>query len=215
MLKKGRDKCLKICLIGPGSISFYCREVLKKSEEEVLREIDGIAKILASKNVELMLLPDRGLPLELAIKFKKYGGKKVIGLVPLSDKEIGIEHIKKYLDVEVDSKKLFDELIDTGDWYKHNIVMTVWSDVVLILGLTPSVEGELGFAIRRKFIEKKVRVNERIPLTFVLYRPLCITQRLFKEVETYAEKKLGRRIIYINSKEELTELVDKLIEEIS
>jgi len=110
---------MRLSLIGPGDIKFHYNK----------------------------LLPNRGISLEIAKLYKKKGGKKVIGAFPKSDKTFGIEHLKQYINEKVEGKSLFDEIIDSGDWFKHDLIKGLLGQAVLYLGSSPGADGERHYAV--------------------------------------------------------------------
>lgn len=200
---------LRVCLIGPGDINFHYQEILGIKKEKLNNEIESIAKSLYSANTELALLPDRGISIEIAKKFKKFGGQ-VIGLTPLSDKYPGINHLKPYIEENVDGEKLFDKLIDTGDWPKHDLNMALFGDIILYLGRSPGTEGERNYGVYMykiikgikkgvdqsiEKIHKEARAGKNIPYTMLIYSPFLKSKKLDYEDEIYM-KKFGINLIY-------------------
>lgn len=192
---------LRLSLIGPGAIDFHYQKILGISKEKLERELDKIALAIKSAGLEISLLPDKGVSLEIAKRFKKLGGK-VIGLVPQDDKEFGINHLKEYIEARVDNILVFDKLINTGSWYKHDLSLCLYGDVVLDLGLSPGTEGERAYGIYlykliagfkqgvKADITKlypQARAGKHIPYTIFVYSPFR-TRELTKEEKFYAEK---------------------------
>lgn len=215
---------MRVCLIGPGNVTFHYHELLNFKEKELTNEIEGIAKALASSNSEIELLPDNGICIEIARKYKEFGGRKVIGSVPLSDNTFGISHLKKYMDEQVNGIKLFDELIDTENWYKQDMIKGLLGDVVLYLGSSPGTDGELNYAaylykiiggkkegvdVAGKRIHLDVRAGTEVPFTVLAYTPFISSKKLGKETEAYC-KKLGITLVYVNNAGGLEKALKKL-----
>src|SRR3989344_357980 len=138
---------MRIALIGPGNIRFHYHELLGLNEGGFQEEIKGIAKALADSGAEIELLPDDGVCIEIAKLYKQNKGKRVIGSVPKSDKTFGIAHLEKYMNEKINGKPLFDEIIDTGDWFKHDLIKGLMGDVILYLGASPGTDGERHYAV--------------------------------------------------------------------
>ena len=138
---------IKLCLIGPGNIEWHFFKLLRLNKEKFSKELEKIAKVLVKSNVELVLLPDRGISFEIAKLYKQYGGKKVIAVLPEDDKKWGIKHLLPYLnaEIEVNGKKLkvFDEKINSGDWYKQNFMFCLFGDAIFLLGISTGSMYEL------------------------------------------------------------------------
>ena len=136
-----------LSLIGPGDIEFHYYELLGIPKEKFNSELEHIAQSLVDSGVELELLPDRGVSFELAKLYKQKGGKKVIGTVPQSDKTFGTEHLQEFIRTKVNNKPVFDEIIDSGDWFKHDLIKGLMGDALLCLGSSPGTDGERQYAV--------------------------------------------------------------------
>ncbi len=206
----------RISLIGAGNIKFHYFELLGIKEDEFNRQIREIAKVLAESGNEIVLLPDNGAPFEVAKKYAEFKGKKVIGTVPYSDTDFGIKHLQPYINAEVNSQRVFDEFIDTNNWYKQDLTCSIYGDLILMLGNSLGSLGELVYAyylcklfigdkpevktIRNK-IHKEVRAGINFPYTTIIYMPF-MKEKLNPEIEAYI-KKLKGNIFYVNNPEEL------------
>lgn len=133
---------LRVCLIGAGDIQYHYNELLKIPSDKFNKHLTKIAKVLA-KNSEIVLLPDRGISFEIAKRYKELGGQKVIGTVPVSDNTFGIKHLEPFITATVEGTKIFDETIDTNNWYKQDLTHCLFGDVILMLGNTLGSLGEL------------------------------------------------------------------------
>ena len=125
---------MKVSLIGPGSIEKIWK-FSKLNKEKTLKLIEDIGKLLAEK-AEIIALPSRGAPLEIAKAYKEYGGKKFIGVVPSKDKRYGINHIKEYIGVE-------DKRINFRDWYNLNGEIAAMGDYCIVFGLSAGTMTEI------------------------------------------------------------------------
>lgn len=206
----------RVCLIGPGDINFHFYESFGINRDNLERKIQEIANSLYTSNTELALLPDRGISIEIAKKFKEKGGR-VIGLAPLSDKHPGIRHLKQYIETKVNGKNLFDELIDTGDWPKHDLTMGLFGDIILYLGKSPGTEGERNYSIYMykiikgiksgvdqpiETVHRDARAGKNVPYTILVYTPFLKDRKLSYEDEIYS-KKFGVILVYVNSSKDI------------
>lgn len=213
---------LRVTLIGPGDIEFHYYNLLGISQEKFYSELKKIAKSLAQSNVELELLPDRGVCLELARKFKEHGGARVIGSAPISDQRYGISHLKPQMEEMINGKKLFEEFIDTQDWRDQYRLKGLMGDLILYLGISPGAETELNYAVylfklmkgfkenvELKGVHSDMRAGKNIPYTILIYSPFIKNRRFSAETEMYM-KKFGISYYYIKNprqlKQRLTEL---------
>lgn len=212
----------RISLIGPGDIEFHYKEFLGLGESALKSHLKGIAQSLANSNVEIELLPDRGVSIEIAKLYKQKNGRRVIGAVPKSDKTFGIKHLKKYINEKIDEKFLFDEIIDTNDWFKHDLIKGLLGNAILYLGSSPGTDGERHYAIylyklMKKFKEevkidgKKIHPEIRAGNNFslIVYSPFIKNKRLPEEDEKYMEK-FGVKLYYVNNDSELYKILNEI-----
>ncbi len=213
---------LRICLIGPGDIELHYFNILKLDKEKFQRDLEEIARVLAER-FEIVLLPDRGICFELAKLYKKFGGKKVVGTVPYSDKDFGIGHLKKFMEAEVNGKKLFDEFIDTTHWYKQDLTHCLFGDAILYLGESLGALGELvyGYYLYKLFVGAKpqvkvslakihpaARAGTKIKYSTIVYKPF-FAGKLSTELEYYI-KKFGK-LYYAENPKQLKLILNKLL----
>jgi hypothetical protein len=197
---------MRISLIGPGDISYHFFELLGYTEEDFYKEVGIIGEVLSVSNVELVLTPDRGVCFEVAKKYKEFGGVRIIGTVPREDEDFGVEHLKEYVDSGV-----FDDFINTGSWYKQDLIHCLFGDVILMLGKSLGSVGELVYAYYlyrlKKKLHKDFKAGDRIPFSVIIYSPF--TSKLGGEVEAYI-KKLKCEVYYVNNPNELKKLIEEL-----
>jgi|GEM_PF-6653507 len=77
---------MRLVVIGPGNPQLYLTKIRKDWHGDYHTDIHNLAQVLVQEGIELALLPDRGMYLDLAIEYKRLGGKYVVGLVPMGDK---------------------------------------------------------------------------------------------------------------------------------
>ncbi len=200
---------MRIVLSGPGDIDYHFGELLKIPKEKMDKHIVNITRSLL--DYELVLLPDKGISLEIAKKYKELNGKKLIATLPKDDSEIGIKHLQSYLDLG-----LFDEIINTKTWYKHDLTHNLFGDIILFLGNSLGSVGELSYGFYLyKLLGKNItklnfdmRAGQNIPLTIFIYKPF-VKDKLSFEIESYIKKAQGQ-IFYIENAEELKEKLKEL-----
>jgi len=216
---------LTISLIGPGDVEFYYQKLQGIEKEKFESELEKIAKVLSKSNISLELLPDKGVSFELAKLYKQNGGKEVIGAVPKEDTTFGIKHLEEYINAKVDGQKVFDKIINSGDWFKHDLIKGLLGDVVLYLGSSPGTDGELNYATylynlingMKKYIDTptdkihpEILAGKNIPYTYLIYSSFLKTGKLLYETEKYLEK-AGIDFKYIGNSEELREKLEELM----
>lgn len=215
---------LILSLIGPSDIEFHYTELLGIKKEKLQTELESIAKALSESEVAIELLPDKGICLELAKLYKQFNGREVIGSVPQDDSTFEIRHLHEYMNLELNGKKLFDRIINSGDWFKHDMIKGLFGDVVLYLGSSPGTDGEMNYATyiyklmqgMKKYVDApsekihpEIRAGKYVPYTYFVYSPFIKSGKLNQETEAYLEK-IGIKLIYVNNSEELKENLDKL-----
>ena len=213
---------MRLSLIGPGDIEYHYNKLLKIDNNTLNNHLDKIAQLLVNANAELEILPDRGVSTELAKLYKKKGGKKVIGAVPKSDTTFGIEHLKPYINEKVNGKPLIDEIIDTGDWFKHDLIKGLLGNHLLCLGSSPGSNGERHYAvylyklmqrfkegveISGKRIHPEIRAGKNFSI--IAYSPFFLDKKLPREDEAYCEK-FGINLYYAKSPKELESILKEL-----
>ena len=207
---------MRVSLIGPGNIDFHYKELLKISDDDLKKHLDEIGEALASSGVEIELLPDKGVSMEIAKLYHKKSGKKIIASVPEDDKTFGVKHLGDYKE-----NKLFDEVVNTGDWFKHDMIKGLMGDVVLYLGRSPGCEIERnsgvylyklfngfdGMEIARKKVHSEIKANEGF--TIFVYSPFLNGGKLSVEDEVYM-KSFEINLVYVKDGAELVEGLKKV-----
>ncbi len=201
---------MRLSLIGPGDTEYHFQELLKIPKAKFQSELEKIAQALADSEVELEILPDEGISFQIAKLYKQRGGKKVIATLPKSDRTFGVKHLEPYANSEI-----IGEIIDTENWYKHDLIKGLLGNAVLYLGSSPGTNGELNYAIylykiltgrkegvevAGKFIHPEIRADSNY--TIFVYSPFLKTGKLNEETEAYI-KKFSINLVYIKSPEQL------------
>ena len=168
----------RLLIIGPGNMTKHITRLKDngkiKNEKEYFSHFDRLIEWAKAK--DLLLLPDRGTPVELARRAReKYGGNiKIIGAVPQDDKEFGIEHLMNTINIRVRTYDgdlpLLDRIINTGTWRDHHFIFSLLGDEILYLGHTSGTFYEIGngyylykLCTGKKRIRKDVRQKELHP----------------------------------------------------
>lgn len=213
---------MRVSLIGVGDKKFYFNELLKINNVELDIHLNNIAISLKNSDSVPVCLADYGVLFDLVKKFKGLNGEKVVGLAPLSDNTFGVSHMKEFIDSKINGKKIFDEIIDTGDWFKQDATHCLFGNVVLVLGLSPGSMGELAHGyyfynmfnpnswgnISKNSINKKIVAGKKIPLHTIIYSPF-VKNKLQFELEKYIEK-FGGKIFYVSNAKELESVLIKI-----
>ncbi len=212
---------MRLSLIGPGDIEFHFQQLLKIPKEKLEKEFNGIAKALAESVDEIEILPDNGTSFRIAKLYRQYKGKKLIGAYPNSDKTFGVKHLEPFINEKINSKPLFDEFIDTENWFKHDLIKGLLGDAILYLGSSPGTNGELNYAVylykimtgrkeglevAGKYIHPEIKADKNFAI--FIYSPFLINKKLPPEEEAYI-KKFNINLVYVNNPEELKKELEK------
>src|SRR3989338_6154628 len=99
---------MKLSIIGSSSKDTILKNS-KISQEDLNALISQLGTYAASLAAELIIVPDEGIPFEVAKAYKDAGGHQLVGIVPLWDKKFGIEHIREFLSI-------LDKKVDVQSW---------------------------------------------------------------------------------------------------
>jgi len=169
---------MKIGIIGPSKL-----EYVKEVNKNVLDIIKELAKEIAESKNEVVLTPDKMSVSELfAQEYIKNKGKGIFEVVPLDDKEFGIDWVN--LDL--------GEHINCGTWRNQPEKLNEECDVLLCIGY--SVGGLIEIAYSKWFNKKPVYIikeliSGELPKDSVRDLDLkYISYKDVKEVLNYQEK---------------------------
>lgn len=111
--------------------------------------LKGRGEILSEHISRINLIPDDGVPLDIAKAYKKAGGELVVGYVPIG----GAPSLEKYFG-------FCDEIeeFDSG-WSGLNTCLSLKGDIVTVFGLSPGTLVEIAYTkYHRKYIGKEIPV---------------------------------------------------------
>lgn len=176
---------MKVTILGTGDLTKIPR-FTKISKEELKDLITNLGKLIAEKGHELVIIPDRGIPIEVAKIYKKHGGKKVYGVIPTKDKQYGTKYIKPYL-------SLVDERIEVDSWYDADGEIAASGDICIVVGMSPGIMREVTvLKYHYRYLNSKTKV---------VWFKNTISSLIPKEIEEEIP------IIYINSINDLKGLI--------
>lgn len=214
---------LRVCVIGPGNIDFHFFELLKMPQKKFWHHAEQIAQALTESGVEIVLLPDFGVSFEVAKQFRQKSNRQILGTVPFSDTNFGIAHLKPQMEEKIGKKKLFDNFIDTHDWYKQDMSICIFGDVVLMLGNSLGTMRDLtaGFylyklfsggkktvSVLREKIHGEARAGGARPFSVIVYQPF-FKEKLNSEIEKYIQQ-MGCQIFYAKNAAEIKKSIAQL-----
>ena len=159
---------MKVSILGAGDISNVHR-YSGTSKDELKKLVEDLGKFLARKNVEIVIVPAKGIPYEVAKIYKENKGKKVIGLFPKEDKRYGIMHIKDYLHI-------MDEGINIGNWYDLNGEIAGYGDVAICIGMSGGAMCDICMLkYHHKYLKNKTKL--------IIFKNTISDGKLPKEIE--------------------------------
>lgn len=177
---------MKVSILGAHDISKIIRNS-KISEKELEELLENLGKFFAENGDELIIIPVPGVIYKIAKAYKKYKGKKIIGLVPSKDKRYGIEHIKETIPVA-------DEIKEIDSWYDANGEIVALGDICVCVGFSGGVMTEISFLkYHKKYFNNKTKL--------IIFEN-TVSKRLHKEIE----EDLKKDLYYVNSFEEFERL---------
>jgi len=183
---------MNVVLLGVSDRSLLWRhgKIKKERYKEFVKEY---ASFLAERFDNVIITPDDGVYLDLALEFGKIKNKKPIAFYPDKDEQYGFEHLKKNF-------KHFEMKPINGDWYKLNAELTKQAPLILVLGFSPGVLIELSYVkYHQKYGSKK---DPKLKEIKVLIDERCIDRKLPKGVEEGIEN-----LVYFRDLEELEKMI--------
>lgn len=144
---------MRIGLIGPSRF-----EKVGVKKEKIDKILEFIGENIAKSEHEVVITPSPGLPYETAKYYKEHGGKNIIGIAPLDDREFGIRHIREQM-------KILDKRINGGTWYSCPMRLIQNSDLLICLGLSAGTLIEISmikYAIKFKKSNIKLLVIKNL-----------------------------------------------------
>jgi len=141
---------MKIGILGPSKPEDWYK-LIRINKKDYLEKIKKTAKLLQKKKYSIVIVPHKGSLSNIFAKYySDFNGKKIIGIIPLEDKEFGYD----YLD-----KEICDETIDAGTWRNVPECLDENSDILLVLGLGPGIFVEIGqtkwFKVNKIYVIKE------------------------------------------------------------
>lgn len=119
------------------------------SPDEYQFFINERARVLANHISRINIIPDDGIPLDIARAYKNFGGENVIGYIPKG----GIKELEKYF-AYCDKIEEFDL-----GWSGLNTCLSLKGDIVTVFGLSPGTLVEVAYTkYHKKYLDRVVPV---------------------------------------------------------
>lgn len=119
------------------------------SSDEYLTFIEERARVLVKYISQINIIPDDGVPLDIARAYKNLGGENVVGYIPKG----GIKELEKYFS--------YCDRIEEFDlgWSGLNTCLSLKGDIVTVFGLSPGTLVELAYTkYHKKYLDRVVPV---------------------------------------------------------
>jgi len=123
-----------ISIIGSSSINRIAK-ILGKSEDEIKQMIGEVAKIVAESGSWILAVPE-GAQKVFIQKYKEFGGKKAIALIPEGDKKWGFGWLEE---------NICDEKMNCGTWIDLPYFIMSNCDLVIQMAFGAGTISELVF----------------------------------------------------------------------
>ena len=182
---------MKITIIGSGDLE-KIEKFGKVSKNNLIELLEDVAKLLVNLNCEIIILPAQGIPYEFAKLYKKFGGKKVNGVIPVKCNFYG-EYTDKIIGSYLD---IIDEKIEFDSWYDVDGNIATLGDATICFGLSSGVMAEISL-MKYNLLYKKRKTK-----LFIFEN--IISNRLAKEIE------VDINLDYVSGVDELAEKLKTL-----
>lgn len=123
---------MRIGIIGPSKL-----ESIEQINPEAREIVSEIAKNITTSRNEIVITPDKGSASEFfALEYQKFGGKKILNVLPQDDKEFGLS----WMNTEIGEK------INCGTWRNQPEKLNEETDVLLCIGYALGVLAEIAYS---------------------------------------------------------------------
>ena len=155
------------------------------SQSEYNLFLEERSRVLAKNISQINLIPDDGVPLDIAKAYKRVGGKMVVGYVPVG----GYPPLEKYFSF---CDKI--EEFDTG-WSGLNTCLSLKGDLMIVFGLSPGTLVEIAYTkYHKKYLGKEI--------------PILVDKRTISGI--FSPELLDELTLqYFSSNEELNEILEE------
>ncbi len=176
---------LSALLIGPTDKTKIFRfGKIPRSDYDQYKE--EVGKVLAANLSTVYLIPDEGVPLDLAKSYKQFGGQDVVGALPRG----GCNVLEKYFQF-CDRTEEVD-----GGWTVLNTCLSLRTGLMIGFGLSPGTLVEIAYSkYHKKYLGKNIPI---------LLDERTISGRLNPELEDEVDLR------YFNSAEKLNQFLEEI-----
>jgi|SRR3989338_117249 len=187
-----KNKDFVLGIIGP-SDSGKNAQILGHSLKGSAGQIGEIARSAAEIGIKkIAVVPHRGsISGQFAKEFRRSSGARIIGVVPLQDREFGISYL---------NRGMCNEIVDCKTWRNSAIKMNEICDAFLCLGFACGALNEIAFS---KWFNKNKKQKKKI-----LVCAWRISSKLPKEIEKDVN------LVYAGSVAQLKQRLKEVVDEI-
>lgn len=187
-------KRLKIGLIGPTNLKKLSK-LTKKPVSFFIRKAKEVGDLLAEFDCEVSANGDKGMVSNVALNYKKKGGKKLTILYPHQPSPWPNKHVRLY-------KKYADKLKKESSWFWANYNVVTEQDLCICVGLSSGTLSELAY------IKWNHQLNCGKLKRLIAIKELLRGRKLPPEIEVDIKKIL----IYVNKVKDLKGVLTKYSE---
>lgn len=178
---------MKVSILGCGEVSNIWKHG-KLTEKSAKKLISDVGALLAGMKAELVVVPARGVPYEVAKAYRAAGGKKVTGIVPRDDTRYGIMHMEHFMDAHTKEE-------NAGTWYDLNGEIAAKGDAAVCIGFSSGALLDMLFLkYHYKYLGSKTKL-----IVFSNTTSACLPAEVEKEIKP----------VYVTSVEELRKELEK------
>jgi hypothetical protein len=119
------------------------------SKEEYPTFLKERGRVLAENLSQINLIPDDGVPLDIAKAYKRAGGKLVVGYIPKG----GYTALERYFNL-CDKIEEFD-----AGWSGLNTCLSLRGDLITVFGLSPGTLVEIAYTkYHKKYLGREIPI---------------------------------------------------------
>lgn len=129
---------MRITILGVGDIEDITKNS-KTNKEKLSKLIEELAEFLALSRNEIIIQPAKGVPYEIAVRYKERRGAKVIGAVSPN-----CPYYNKFYDLITKKyRTICDEFLEFHSWYDIDGNLATLGDATICLGFSTGVLAEI------------------------------------------------------------------------
>jgi len=145
---------MRVTILGVGDVEDILNNT-RLTREDLNKLIDELAQFLVDEKCEIIIQPARGIPYQVAVKYKEKGGKRVIGAVAPNCPYYG----KFYDTITQDYRPICDGVIEFHSWYDIDGNIGTLGEATIVLGFSTGVLTEIcEMKYNKKYLGKATKL---------------------------------------------------------